>query len=113
MMNFKDAQLGLPGRKHFWASKLVNHTRDLNNLKVRKKDLVDKVAKAIIEQSPTIMPFKQAQFKAYNHTSIIKIEEQIVEVELLVDLLSRASDIFKSMTWDIKNITRIIELETM
>ena len=54
-----------------------------------------------------------AERQAGNHQTIMKLDRKIKEERLLVEFLEKAEKIFSSMTFDIKNITEIVKLETL
>ena len=54
-----------------------------------------------------------AQKAAEKHSRVKAINEKIKENKLIVEFLEKSERIFSSMSFDIKNITEIMKLETM
>ena len=111
--NIKDAQMKLPGRKHLWVGRLMRHKQEVNNLKAKKKQLVEKLTKSIQEQSTVRLSVPAAEKVAWNTEPIKKINSEISEHELLIEFLEKVEKIMSSISYDIKNIIEIQKLETM
>lgn len=111
--NVRDAQMFLPSRKHFWVARLIEHKRDLSNLKKKK----DKLIKALIDNkqvnSPvTLSKVNQEKILEANDT-VEKLSEDIKSFELLVEYLEKVEKIYSAMTYDYKNIVELIKMEQM
>jgi hypothetical protein len=111
--NVRDAQMFLPSRKHFWVARLIEHKRDLSNLKKKK----DKLIKALIDNkqvnSPvTLSKINQEKILEANDT-VEKLSEEIKSFELLVEYLEKVEKIYSAMTYDYKNIVELIKMEQM
>ncbi len=53
-----------------------------------------------------------ARSKAEEHDKIKDIDSQISENKIIIEFLEKVEKIFNSMTFDIKNLTEIMKLET-
>lgn len=112
-INLKEAQLKLPGYKHFWAGKCIIHKRDLHRLKRQretlKKQLVDKIsAEPSVELSKAAITNRVSQLP-----EIQNIDKEIEDMETLILYVEKAEQIFKSMSFDIKNLVDIQKLEQL
>lgn len=111
--NLKDVQLKLPGIKHKWVGRLVRHKGDLEQLTYNKDNAIKQIAQEIIDTATYQVTLASAQKAAEKHTSIKKINEDIREQKLIIEFLEKGEKIFSSMSFDIKNITEIMKLETL
>lgn len=109
----KDVQLKLPGIKHKWVGRLVRHKGELETLISSKDAMVKHVAQEIIDTATYQVTLPTAQKAAEKHQSIKNINNQIKEQKLIIEFLEKGERIFSSMSFDIKNITEIMKLETM
>jgi hypothetical protein len=110
--NMKDIQLGLPAARHYWVSRLMFHKQEIIKLKKLRKQAKQKVIAKMTEASPVTLTMKTADVSADEHPVVQKIDEQIAENELLVEYLSKVESNFRSVSYDIGNIIKIIQLET-
>jgi len=111
--NLKDVQLKLPGIKHKWVGRLVRHKGDLEQLTYNKDNAIKQIAQEIIDTATYQVTLASAQKAAEKHASIKKINEDIREQKLIIEFLEKGEKIFSSMSFDIKNITEIMKLETL
>ncbi len=112
-LNIKEVQLKLPAYKHFWAGKCIIHKRDLITLKRKrekiKKNLVDKIA-----TEPSIELSKIAITNKVNQLPDIQnIDAEIEDMEVLILYVEKAEQIFKSMSYDLKNLIDLQKLEQL
>lgn len=111
--NLKDAQMKLPALKHKWVGRLIRHRADLDRLTSSRDKMVYQVAQEIIETATYQVTLPSAQKAAEKHSSIKEIDAQIREHKLIIEFLDKGEKIFTSMSFDIKNITEIMKLETL
>lgn len=111
--NLKDVQLKLPALKHKWVGRLVRHKGELESNITTKDKIIKEVAKDIIDTATYQVTFPAAQKAAEKHSRVKAINEKIKENKLIVEFLEKSERIFSSMSFDIKNITEIMKLETM
>jgi hypothetical protein len=112
-LSLKEQQLKLPGYKHYWAGRCIDHKRDLAKLKRQreqtKKDLIEKVSKeSEVELSKMAIGNKVNQL-----ASIQDLDKEIEEMEMLVLYCEKAEQIMKSFSFDIKNLIDLQKLETL
>ena len=112
-ISLKEQQLKLPGYKHYWASRCIVHKQDLVKLKRQrektKQDLVEKVsASGDVELSKFAI-----STKVNNLDEIQKFDKEIEDMDLLIEFVEKAEQIMKSMSFDIGNLIKIQQLETM
>ena len=112
-LNLKEAQLKLPGYKHYWAGLIIKHKRDLAFLKrqkdARKEELVEKIktteevelSRLAIMNKVNVLP----EIKTFDH--------EIEAMEQLILYVEKAEQILKGMSFDIKNIIDIQKLENL
>jgi hypothetical protein len=111
--NLKDVQMSLPALKHKWVGRLMRHKKNINDLLTAKSSTKYKVVRTIQDGSSYKVANAVAEKQAEFHDTIVKINNQVKEEKLIVELLEKAEKIFNSMTFDIKNITEIVKLETL
>ena len=110
--NMKEVQLGLPGARHFWVSRLMHHKQEIFKLKKLKKQAKQKIVERMIAEAPVGLTSKSTDVASDEHPVVQKIDDQIIENELLVEYLSKIESNFRSVSYDIGNIIKIIQLET-
>ena len=112
-MNLMDRQLMLPAIKHKWVARLIDQKRTRNNLERKKKVLKEEVLKKLESGGiPTGVPKASIKEKVETSDTIKKINEELEDVAIIIEYLEKVEGIFRSMTYDIKNITEISKLET-
>lgn len=112
-LNLLQKQLMLPAIKHKWVARLIEQKRYLNNLERKKKMSKIAVLSSLEEQGlPPGIPKASLEKKIDNSETLQKINVDIEETTLLIEYLEKVESIFRSMTYDIKNIIEINKLET-
>jgi len=111
--NLKETQMKLPGLKHKWVGRLVRHKSDLARAHNRRSNVIKEVAKEVIDTATYQVTLPTAEKAAAKHARVKAIDEEIKEHKLIVEFLEKSERIFSSMTFDIKNITEIMKLETL
>lgn len=113
VLNLCDVQMKLPSIKHKWASRLINHKIDVD----KTKSLICKAKERLIEEQLADSAVKSSrpalEKKVENHEVIIRLRNTIKEHEYAIMYLDKVEQIFKSMTYDIKNLTEIMKLEQL
>ena len=110
--NMKQVQMDLPANRHYWVGRLIFHKNECVKLKKARKQAIHKISEKIQNESPVALTVKTAELSAEQHTLIQKIDEQITENEMLVEYLTKIETNFRSISYDIKNLIDIIQLET-
>jgi septation ring formation regulator EzrA len=112
-LNLLERQLMLPAIKHKWVSRLMDQKRTKNNLERKKKELKEEVLKTLEKGGiPTGVPKASLKEKVEASQTIQKINQDLEDVNIMIEYLEKVEGIFRSMTYDIKNITEITKLET-
>ena len=111
--SLKETQLKLPALKHKWVGRLVRHKGELATLQSSRDNTLKQIAGEIIETATYQVTLPTAQKAAEKHKNIKNIDENIKEMKLVIDFLEKGEKIFSSMSFDIKNITEIMKLETL
>ena len=112
-LNLLQKQLMLPAIKHKWVARLIDEKRKLNRLKNNKKIIREGVLTSLEQKGiPPGVPKAKIDRKIETSQSIIKIDEDIQESEIIIEYLEKVETIFRSMTYDLKNIVDITRMET-
>ena len=112
-LNLLEKQMMLPAIKHKWVSRLIQNKRHKNHLETSKKILKNDILKKIEENGiPKNLPKIALDKKIESTDSILKIEEQIKETEIIIEYLEKVENICRSLTYDIKNAVELEKLET-
>jgi hypothetical protein len=112
-LNLLDKQMMLPAIKHKWVARLMMQKRIKNSLDKKKKELKEEVLKTLTEKGiPKGIPKLAFDTKVESSDVIQKINQEIQDAQILIEYLEKVEGIFRSMTFDIKNITEITKLET-
>lgn len=110
--NMKDIQMGLPAARHFWVSRLFFHKREVNKLKGLRKQARHKIMERVAGDAPVALTTRATESIVEEHDVIKVIDDKIVENEMLVEYLTKIEANFRSISYDISNLIKIIELET-
>ena len=108
----KDMQMKLPAIKHKWAGRLIRTKFEITNLERKRTRLVDAAGKQLIESSPGTLAVPLARSRVEDLDDIQQIKCKIEDTKTIVEFLEKAEKILNSMTFDIKNLTEIMKLET-
>ena len=112
-INIKDVQMRTPSRKHFWVARLINHKIELEKLKKKKKAVIKMLMQTAEHTSPVILSKINFEKSIEETTQIQEINDSIKENEFIIELLEKTEKTFSSLTYDIKNITAIMNMEQM
>lgn len=110
-INIKDAQMRLPGRRHFWVSRMINHKIELERLKSKRDKLRKQMMQQLADNAPVKMSVPNLERSVDGTDDMQNIQLQIRENELIIELLEKTERNFTSCTYDISNIIKIIQLE--
>ena len=110
--NMKEVQMGLPVARHYWVSRLMFHKQEILRLKKLRKQARQKIIDKIHQDSPVGLTAKTMDITVDEHPVVQKIDEQVAENELLVEYLQKIEANFRSVSYDISNLIKIIQLET-
>lgn len=111
-INLKEKALFLPGIKAKWVARMINHKNELNSLEKRKAKIISNLIERYKAESPIKLHVAVAKDKAETDESVLELNKKIQEEKLIIDFLERVEKIFSSMSFDISNIVKIVQLET-
>jgi predicted GIY-YIG superfamily endonuclease len=111
--NLKDVQLKLPALKHKWVGRLIRHKGDLSRFTQNRESTVKILAQEVVDTATYAVNLQTAMKAAEKHQKIKDIDAKIREFKLIVEFLEKSERIFSGMSFDIKNITEIMKLETL
>jgi len=109
----------LPALKHKWVARLIRTKIQINKLEKIKKDnkdaIIDKLrddsVTSHLKLSPLALDRSVSSDENYKK-SIQKIDDEIEDLKLIILYLEKTENIFKNITYDIKNIIDLCKLET-
>jgi len=110
--NILDVQMRLPAIKHKWVGRLMRHKFEVKELRREKEKLIRELTSKLLSESPVKIAEPVAEKKVSKVDSVLKIDAKIKETYLIIEYLEKVEKIFSSMTFDIKNVTEIMKLET-
>lgn len=111
-LNMKDAQMALPSVRHYWVGRLMFHKQQINKLKKTKDKATKKLREKLEHESPIGLSPKTIAESVSKHELMQKIDEEIVNNELLVEYLSKVESNLRDTQYGMNNLTKIITLET-
>ena len=110
--NVRDMQLKLPGIKHKWAGRQVRAKIELSELKSKRWKVINRLVDKLVEESPVSITRPTAQQKVLKSTAIVEMDDKIQELDHVITFLEKTDKTLSSMTFDIRNLTEIMKLET-
>lgn len=111
-INLKESALMLPAKKAKWVARLVLTKNELNRLEKEKKKQVSVVMEKLKEEAIATVSNAVLKNLAEKHESVIEIDNKIEETLNLIEFLERVEKVMSSMSFDIGNIVKIVQLET-
>ena len=112
-MNLKEASMRVPARKHFWASKLINHKIELNTLIKSKNTLVKSLMSQVEAASPITLSKINLEKTVESTDEVKKINEDIKETDSIIEYLEKVEKVYSSLTYDIKNMIQMTSMEQL
>jgi hypothetical protein len=112
-LNLRETSLRLPGLKAKWVSRLIIHKNKLNSLQKQKKKLLKEVVPQVRDKLPVKLSDNFIKDKAEEINSVSGITDEIQKEELIIDFLEKAEKVVSSYTYDLGNIVKIVQLETI
>jgi hypothetical protein len=109
--NIKDVQLKLPGIKHIWAGRLIRHKKELLDVREDKKLKLAAAIKSIQTNEIIKVNTLVAEKMANNCNQIKEINKTIEDLQLIIEFLEKVEKIMSSLSYDISNIIKIMQLE--
>lgn len=111
-INLKEKALFLPGIKAKWVARLVQHKNNLNKLEKNKTSAIAKLIEQYKKESPIKLHTGVVKEKAEASDEVREINEKITQEKLILEFLEKVEKIFSSMSFDLSNIVKIVQLET-
>lgn len=112
-LNLKEKSLSLPALKAKWVSRIILHKNTLNSLNKTKKRILKDTIPQVREKLPVKLSDNYIKEQAEDIVSISDITAEIDREEKIIDFLEKVEKIMTSMTYDIGNIIKVVQLETL
>ncbi len=109
-LNLRERQLMLPGIKHKYVAYMIRHKQKKYELEKAKRDAIDSLTNNY--DGPVGLSHTAIENKIKSKPPIRRIDDMIKEQDIIIDYLEKVEYITKSMTYDMSNIIKIMELET-
>ena len=107
-----DVQLKLPAIKHKWVGRQRRHKSTLLSLKQAKKTERARLVKLVREEADIKVSQAAVGVLVDEHSAMVLIDKAIEEQKIAIEFLEKMERVLSSMTFDIKNLTEIMKLET-
>lgn len=112
-LNLKEKALMLPGIKAKWVSRLINHKNVITGLEREKKKILKNIIPKVRESLPVKLSENVIRDSAESTKEIHDLNLKIEEEKNIVDFLERTEKIASSFSFDISNIIKVVQLETL
>lgn len=109
-LNLRERQLMLPGIKHKYVAYMIRHKQKKYELEKAKREAIEDLSKNY--DGPVGLSITAVENKIKSKPAIRRIDDMIKEQDIIIDYLEKVEYITKSMTYDMSNIIKIMELET-
>lgn len=110
-MNLDDKTLKIPSIKHFWVAKLYTTKIRILTLEKKKKARIDELKNGYVSE---IGLSKTSMMQNLNSDEqIMKINEEMEELKLIVDYLEDAKFVLGRVTDDLKNRIELEKVERL
>lgn len=109
-LNLRERQLMLPGIKHKYVAYMIRHKQKKYELEKVKREAIDSLSSNY--DGPVGLSHTAIENKIKAKPPIRRIDDMIKEQDIIIDYLEKVEYITKSMTYDMSNIIKIMELET-
>jgi hypothetical protein len=114
-INLTEVAYCIPSIKHKWVARLINTKIRLNKLENLKKEVKDNILSQLKENNnkQTFLSLERTlDTNDIYKNKCKKIDEEIENLKLIILYLEKLDNIFKNLTYDIKNIIDLNKLET-
>lgn len=111
-INLKEAALILPAKKAKWVSRLILEKNNLNKLEKERKQLVQRLIELLKEEAVVTISTAVLKNKAEQHEHVLELDTKMQECKNTIDFFERVEKIMSSMSFDVGNIIKIVQLET-
>ena len=111
-LNIKESQMSLPVVRHYWVGRLMFHKQQIQKLKQTKEKAAKILRQRLEQESPVSLTGKTIAESIARHESILKLDEDITNHDLLVEFLTKVESNLRDAQYGMNNLTKIITLET-
>jgi superfamily II DNA helicase RecQ len=111
-INLKESALMLPAKKAKWVSRLILEKNNLNRLEKEKKNRMNSVMEKLKKEAVVTISVPVLKNLSEKDESVIEIDTKIEDSKNMIDFLERVEKVMSSMSFDIGNIVKIVQLET-
>jgi len=111
-INLKESTLILPAKKAKWVARLILEKNNLFKIEKEKKEKLILIVENLKKESITSLSPAVLKSLAEKHDSILEIDQKIENSKNLIDFFERIEKIMSSMSFDIGNIIKVVQLET-
>ena len=111
-INLKEAALLLPAKKAKWVSRLIIEKNNINSLEKERNNLVNSVVELLKKEAVVSLSKNVLKSTAETHDMVVAIDAKIENSKNLIEFLERVEKVISSMSFDIGNIIKIVQLET-
>jgi hypothetical protein len=111
-INLKEAALLLPAKKAKWVSRLILEKNNMSSLEKEKNKLFNEVVNSLKEKSVKGLSQPVLKSLAEKDPKILELEDKMNTSKNLIDFYERIEKVMSSMSFDIGNIIKIVQLET-
>lgn len=112
-LSLKEKALMLPGLKAKWVARLITHKNTLTALEKKKKRVLKDLIPKVRESLPVKLNDNVIKDSAESTREVHDISEQIEQQKNIIDFLERTEKIMSSFSYDISNIVKVVQLETL
>jgi hypothetical protein len=110
-INVKEVAMRLPGIKHKWVARLINHKRPLYALENERAELVERTVKKIKEKNEIQLSKTAMISKISSFDTVKSLDDKMSEQKAIIEYLEHVESIFRYMTNDVKNVIEIMKME--
>lgn len=108
--NLREQQMKLPAIKHKYVAYLMQHKHRKQKLIHAKNEILSNI---LTMDSPTVgLSNKAMERKHTANPKIQKINRMIEEEDIIIEYLEKIENITRSMTYDLGNLVKIVQMET-
>jgi hypothetical protein len=109
--DIKEVQMKLPATKHKWTGRFIRHKQQLLKLQKQRDDTKKNLVKDIIAKSVVKITDAVADRAVETSDSIKQLDEELQNLKLTIELIEKADKILSSMTYDVGNMIKLMQLE--
>jgi hypothetical protein len=111
-LNLKDSQFTLASVRHYWVGRLMFHKQQIAKLKKIRQQAAKTIKQKLEDESPLSLSIKTINESVNSNDTVLKIEEEIINHELLVEYLTKVESNLRDAQYGMNNLVKIITLET-